>query len=134
MSSFSPQSFLSSAFSAASFFIEQFIPTVTRGGVADYKKYRKNLKAIAAAADRRLYRKIERRIEQLENVELPPQVQTVVKSIERKIDYSELVKSESQQIHVLLAESLKKLDQLLEAAMIAQQNEEDELVLIMALT
>lgn len=104
--------------------------TATTGGVADYRKYRKQLKDIASAADRRLYRKVERRIEQLYNVELPPQVQTVIKNIERKIDYAALVKYESQQIHALLDESLKKLDQLIQESII---REEEDLIIIMAM-
>lgn len=132
MSSFSPQSFLAGAFSAASFFIEQFTPDVTRGGVADYRHYRKRLKKIADAADRRLYGKVEKKIAAIVAA-APVEIKQQAQAVQSAIDFSELVKHQTQENHVLLVNSLKKLDQLLEAAMIRQQNEEEELIIMMLL-
>lgn len=104
----------------------------TRGGVTDYRHYRKRLKKIAAAADRRLYGKVEKKIAALVEA-APVEIKQEAIKIQSTIDFSAITKEQSQQIHVLLVNSLKKLDELLEEAMLKQQNEEDEMVLIMAL-
>ena len=105
---------------------------VTRGGVADFRHYRKRLKKIAAAADRRLYGKVEKKIAAL--VEAAPiQIKQEAVKIQATIDFGAIAKQQSQEIHLQLIDALKKLDLLLEEAMLKQQNEEDEMILIMAL-
>ena len=104
----------------------------TRGGVADYRRYQKKLKRIAAAADKRLYGKLEKKVAALVK-DAPLEIREEAEKIQSTIDFSAIAQDHTRQIHVLLLNSLKKLDELLEAAIINQQNEEDELALIMVL-
>lgn len=104
----------------------------TRGGVTDYRHYRKRLKKIADAADRRLYGRVEKKIAAIVE-SAPVEIKQEVKNIQSTIDFSAIAKEQSQQIHDELINKLKKLDQLLNEAIVKQQNEEDELILIMAI-
>lgn len=107
-------------------------PVVTRGGIADYRAYRKQLKNIASAADKRLYRKAENRIETLAKSPIP-EVKAQAVAIQKKIDFTIEAQKESAIIHALLVESIKQLDLLVEQAMLKQQNEEEELIIMMLL-
>jgi hypothetical protein len=107
-------------------------PVVTRGGVADYRAYRKQLKKIANAADKRLYRKADNRIEKL--VKSPvPEIKAQAVAIQKQIDFTIEAQRESAIIHNLLVQSIKQLDLLVEQAML-REREEEELILIMALS
>jgi len=106
-------------------------PVETRGGVADYRAYRKQLKKIAQAADRRLYRKAEIKIEKLVK-EAPAEIKQQAITIQREIDFAALAKNESESLQKLLLEAIKKLDLLVAQAILRE--EDDDLILIMALS
>ena len=129
MSSFSQKSFFSSAFSAASFFIEQFTPTATRGGVADFRHYQKKLRKIAEAADRRLYGKVKRRVNALAKQELPPVIKKRVAEIQ--VDLSAVINTAAENQHKLLLEQIKKLDLLIEQFILEQHKREEEVILFL---
>lgn len=125
--------FNSAIFNNLIFNVGEVIDSVTRGGVADYRHYQKKLKRIAKAADQRLYGKVKKRVAALAKQELPQIIRTEVQEIQSTVDFGELVRTQSQENHVLLVNALKKLDQLLEEAMLKQQNEEEELIIMMIL-
>lgn len=130
-SAFQSNAFQSNAFQILRDAIAPIIP-VSRGGVADYRHYRKRLKKIAAAADRRLYNKVEKKIAAI--VESAPiEIKQEAVKIQSTIDFGKIAQNQSQEIHTQLIELIKKLDLLVEQAILKQQNEEDELILIMAL-
>lgn len=103
-------------------------PVITRGGVADYHDYQKQLRKIAKAADERLYGKVIKRLEAVQKTNDAPTVITnVIREIETKIDFAALARNESQEIHGQLLKLLLKLEQLV------AQEAEDELIILMAI-
>lgn len=129
MSSFSPQSFLASAFSAASFFLEQFTPTVTRGGVADYRRYQKKLERIAAAADKRLYGRVKKRVDALAKENPPFAIEKQIVAIQ--VDLNAIMEKGVYAQHALLIEQIKKLDLLIEQFILEQRKKEDEIIILL---
>ena len=103
----------------------------TRGGVADYNAYRKKLKRIANAADRRLYKKAENKVERLVK-EAPIEIKRQAIDIQNKIDIAALARNEAESLNALLIESIKKLDLLVTQAIMRE--DDDDLLLIMALS
>lgn len=103
----------------------------SRGGVADYRAYRKQLQKIAKAADRRLYRKAEIKIEKLLKT-AAPEVKAEIIAVQRQIDFGALAQAESAELHLLLLEAIKKLDLLVAQAILL--DEDEDLILMMALS
>lgn len=132
-SAFWGQAFWNQAFQIARSDSPAPVVEETRGGVADYKKYQKQLHAIAKAADKRLFNKIEKKINKLA-VNAPAPIVEVVEQIKAQIDFAELANIQSQVMAEQLSILLKKLDKLVvEALLIERQREdEEELILIMA--
>ncbi len=106
-------------------------PTPTTGGIDDYRAYRKRLRKIANAADKRLYSKVQKEVAKLIVSPAPDVVVATAKEIERVIDFEVLAKGESQLMAQQLDKLLIKLDQLMSEVII--RNEEEELILLMAI-
>lgn len=102
-----------------------------RGGVADYHAYRKKLRKIAKAANKRLYSKVEKDVAKLAVSSAPDIVVATAKEIERTIDFAALSKGESILMAQQLDKLLIKLDELMAEAII--RNEEEELILLLAI-
>jgi len=102
----------------------------TTGGVDDYHAYRKRLKKIASAADRRIYGKMQKSVAKLIE-QAPPEVIETAKQIERAIDFEALAKGESQLMAKQLDMLLLKLDELVREAII--RDEEEEILILMAI-
>jgi hypothetical protein len=105
-------------------------PAPTTGGVGDYHAYRKKLRKIAKAADKRLYSRVQKDVAKLVTSPAPDVVVSVAKEIERTIDFAALSKGESLLMAQQLDRLLLKLDQLIKEAII--RNEEEELIMLMA--
>jgi len=107
--------------------------SATTGGVADYRRYQRQLHAIGKAAEKRLFNKIEKKIVNLAK-NAPAPIVEVVEEIKEQIDFAKLAQEQSQEIAVLLNVLLQKLDKLVaDALMLERQREdEEELILIMA--
>lgn len=104
-------------------------PEVTRGGVADYRRYREQLKRIADAADRRLYKKVEERIERLIE-EAPAEIAAPARRIQREYvpDFAALAAAETAGMHAMLLKMITLLGSLLD-----ETEQEDELILMMVI-
>lgn len=102
------------------------------GYIADLHEYRKQLNAVAKAADARLFKKIEK-LEKIER-KAPPEVKKALKPVS-DIDYSQYksVLLESL-VDKKLNESIYKLDLLIKYAIEEQsaREAEEELILLMA--
>jgi hypothetical protein len=107
-------------------------PTPSTGGVDDYRAYRKKLRRIAEAADKRLYGKVQKNVAKLVASPAPDVVVTAAKEIERTIDFAALSKGESLLMAQQLDKLLIKLDQLIAEAIM--RDEDEDLILMMALS
>lgn len=101
----------------------------TRGGVADFRHYQKKLRRIAAAADKRLYKKVKKRFEVLAKENLPPVIEKQVVAIQ--VDLNAILEKGVQSQHALLIEQIKKLDLLIEQFIIEHRRREDELLILL---
>ena len=108
-------------------------PSATTGGIADYRKYKKQLHAISKAAEKRLFSKVEKKISKLAK-QATPEIVEIVNDIKTQINFDELAFQQSQEINAQLFILLKKLDKLVNDALILerQREDEEELILIMA--
>jgi len=118
---------------AFQFFTGGSEPPHTTGGLADYRAYRKRLKKIASIAERRLYKKAETKLEALAAA-APLEIQKEAKAISAAINFQEIAQTESQEMHAALLRAIKNLDVLIEEAILREENEEEELILMAALS
>jgi hypothetical protein len=103
------------------------------GGLANYESYQRHLRAIAKAADKRLYKKVARQVAKIEK-KAPAPIVEQVKKIKSQINLVELAEMQSQEIAVQLNNLLQKLDKLVIDALEKerQRENEEELIIIMA--
>lgn len=102
--------------------------------IVDSRKYRKKLKQLAKLADQRLYGSVEKRIETIAEEAPTEEIAAVAREIQTTIDFSELARTESQLLAGKLSILLLKLDELILDAINREIEEEDELILLMAIT
>jgi len=128
--------FDSSVFDSDVFLCDDVAAPDGGGGIfIDAGKYRKHLLEIAEAADRRLYKKLQKKISVLAN-DPTEEVADVAREIQVSIDFSALAVAESQISQQKLWQLLIKLDQIVEKAIMHQvmlRESEDELIILMAI-
>lgn len=104
-------------------------PAPSRGGVADFRHYQKKLRRIAAAADKRLYKKVKKRVEVLVKENLPPVIEKQVVAIQ--IDLDAILEKGVAAQHTLLIEQIKKLDLVIEQLILEHRRREDEIIILL---
>lgn len=102
------------------------------GGPVDYRSYQNRLRRIARAADKRLYRKVEKQVVKLAKT-APAPIAKVAEQIASTIDFAELANSQSQLITVQLNILLKQLDELVSTSIMREIEAEEEMILVMAI-
>lgn len=108
-------------------------PTVvTRGGIADYRKYQKKLRKIAKAADSRLYKKARKQIEVLQQEELPAAVEKQIATI--SLDLTQVLDQAAENQHESIMQQIKKLDLLIEQIILEQHKREEEIIIFLLMT
>jgi len=102
------------------------------GGPVDYRAYRKQLRKIARAADKRLYAEARRNLQNLA-VNAPITISSSINAIQKQIDFEALIEHQSQNAAVELSIALKKLDELISTAIMREIEAEEEMILIMVI-
>lgn len=104
--------------------------TVTRGGVSDWRAYRKQLKKIAAAADKKLYKEVQVKIEKIIEV-APLEIKQEAIKIEKSIKFEFNTAQQQAEIQADILSKIAELDLLLKKLILQNIEAEEETIFIL---
>lgn len=103
----------------------------------DYRKYRKYLKRLSDAADKRLYKKLEKQIELIVE-EAPPSIAGKAKQAKKELDFvlmRDMASADiSGEIQAKIAGILNSLDLIVEQAILDEEMLEEEMLIMAVLS